>query len=176
MSPGFCADTLAIEEVRLKQEEERTKQEVIKRETMLIKQKARARPAGSTGTSTIPSRQEPAVPALSPSSTDAVAPVTVSSTQRSAKDYAELFRSVVSASGWDISFHNKSTQVKLLSRDHVATLICEYTAVNMKNAYCALILDCESDPSVYLAKHLADQLPQHYCDNGVKTPPNPLLP
>ena len=49
-----------------------------------------------------------------------------------------------------------------------------HTPEGMKNAYCALIEECDSDPNVYLAKHQSGGFSsKNYYVDGFATP-NPL--
>jgi hypothetical protein len=93
------------------------------------------------------------------------------------REYALAFKSVLSVSGCTLMFYPspRPTVVKLLSAALVTTEICPYTPEDVKNAYCALVLECDSEVDTFLKKHAAGELVKDYARDGVKTP-NALIP
>ena len=175
------ADNLKLAELQLEQEKQRTEQEKYKRDVALasLKQKVAAKRDGASArdTSTI---HTPVNIELGQSSTDVViegqpAAAFVRDEGDAVKKYASYFRSVVKASGWEINFHPapNPTEVKLLGPIGAVTVICAYIAEGMKNAYCALVLECSSNPSEFQRKH--KELTTNYYSTEVKTP-NVMLP
>jgi hypothetical protein len=108
------------------------------------------------------------------------------------REYALAFKSVLSVSGCTLMFYPspRPTVVKLLSValkkaeagapppplfSLVTTEICPYTPEDVKNAYCALVLECDSAVDTFLKKLAAGELVKDYARDGVKTP-NALIP
>jgi hypothetical protein len=166
---GHVSDAVTVETLRLEQEK-------CKRDVALaqIKRKIAAKGASARDTSTI---HTPVLLEASQSSTAVLiegqpATAYAEAESESVKRYAGFFASVVSASGWSVSFHPSPhpTVMKLLGRDSSATIICSYTPEGLKNAYCALIEECESKPAVFLSKHEKGELTRNYYAEGYSTP------
>ena len=173
---------LDVEEAKANARAEETKIVRAQSDLYLLKRKMAAKGVSSKDTSTIHTPvAEVVVAEASVDSTEVVIEGQPSSSfcgsVEKLKTYAGYFRSVVKSTGWDISFHPSPnpTQVKLLGRG-CATVICSYTCEGMKNAYCALIYECDSNPDKYIAKHSLNQLVTNYYRDGSSTPPHALLP
>ena len=162
------SDAVRIEELRLAQEK-------VKREVALIsiKQIAREKKAASRGTSNIHTPAQAMEP--DEASTAAVvdgAPVTDSQYEENTRRYGGFFKSVVCASRWEVSFHGKPkpNTMKLLGPANRVVGPFAYSPEGMKNAYCALVEECGSDPAVFADKFKKGELGCNYYSDGFSTP------
>ena len=151
----------------------------------LAQLKNRVKGLSNRNTSTVHTPAEVDVSSDSNSSTAAAAAVDGVPSKRTftraevekLKEYVIAFNSVLSVNGCKLMFHPSPhpTVVKLLSGSGVTTEICPYTPEAVKNAYCALILECESNPDKFLQMHANGELVQDYTRDGIRTP-NVLIP
>jgi len=91
--------------------------------------------------------------------------------QANAKRYFELFQASCAATKKvSLMYHQGPPAVcKMLVRGD-PVVVCNYTARDVKNAYCAFRLECADDPETFLSNLKNGTLLNHYHQQAVKTP------
>ena len=170
----MCID-LAIERERTNQEKHKADQAKANRDIALASVKQKAREKGSARDTSSIHTPACAVAAEEASTTVLVDGVPASALSNDAtqatKRYAGFFMSVVKASCWDVSFHPSPhpTTMKLLGPSNLVVSLA-YTPSGTKNAYCALVEECASDPATFVQKFQNGDLIRDYHGEGFSTP------
>ena len=94
--------------------------------------------------------------------------------QANAKRYFELFKTACAATNKVSLMYYQGPPTpqgvcKMLGRGD-PVVVCNYTARDVKNAYCAFRLECADDPDKFLSKLKDGTLLNHYYQQAVKTP------